>query len=323
MKKLIYFFFLLQLLVAATSEILSQEGGKAASKKIAVTFDDLPLVRMNSYSFAKTKEYVDRLVDNIKIQKVPAIGFVIEANLYTHGREDKRKISLLEEWLNAGLELGNHTFSHKSAHEVPIAEFEDDILKGEIITKKLLEERKKQIQFFRFPELQTGMDLETKLGIESFLKEHGYKIAPATIVSKEWLYAKAYAKAVDKHDEETMKKIGESYLDHLVKMLDQCEKQSEFLFHRNINHILVIHANELNADYFQKIGSLIRSKGYEFVSLDEALKDEAYKSEDSYQGRDGLSLLDRWAKTRGEDNLLFNGAPSVPDWIINEANQNY
>ncbi len=323
MKKKIKLFICIFFLFGWIVNVCPQTVNKSSSRKIAVTFDDLPFVRMNSYSFTKLKDYFDRLIDDLKTQKVPAIGFVNEAKLYSRDKEDKRKISLLESWLDAGFDLGNHTFSHKSAHEVSLIEFKDDIIKGESITKKLLEGRKKQIQFFRFPSLHTGMTLETKLEIENFFKKHGYKNAPVTIVSKEWLYAAAYAKAYDQHNEELMKKIGESYLEHIGNTIALCEKQSESLFDRDINQILLLHANELNADYFPKICDMLKSIGYEFVSLGEALKDDAYSSKEEYLGRDGISWLDRWAKTRGVDNLLFRGAPTVPAWIVKQANQNY
>ena len=79
-----------------------------------------------------------------------------ENKLYTNDKRDEAKIDLLRMWLDAGLELGNHTYSHRSLNTIPLKDYEGDLLKGEIITKELLAARGQKIRFFRHPFLQTG-----------------------------------------------------------------------------------------------------------------------------------------------------------------------
>ncbi|MFA7418452.1 MAG: polysaccharide deacetylase family protein [Melioribacteraceae bacterium] len=294
-----------------------------AQNKIAVTIDDLPLQRAGLYNKAQNQSVTDKLVRNLSSQKVPIVGFVNEGKLYTNGKLDDYKVELLKLWLNAGFELGNHTFSHKSANEISVDEFTKDILRGEQITKPLMKTYGKQIRYFRHPFLHTGLSLEAKNAINSFLAERGYLIAPVTLDNSEWIYAAAYDKAIKEKNNEMLLRIGEDYLNYMKLKLEYWESQSAALFGRNISHILLIHANALNAEYFDELCYMMRKKSYEFVSLDEALKDEAYKTPDSFVKNNGISWIHRWAITQGKKGSFFGDEPESSKWVNDYAGINY
>lgn len=290
-----------------------------SQNKIAVTIDDLPLSRISYYEKNYYQTITDKLLENIKNQNAPVIGFVNESKLYTNDILDESKVELLRKWIDAGIELGNHTFSHRSANRIPTEEFLQDITKGEEITKKLLKEKGKGIRYFRHPFLHTGLSLETKSEIENFLTAHGYTIAPVTIDNAEWIFAAAYDKANAKSDTLLMKKIGNDYIGYMKDKFEYWEKQSNALFGRNIAHTLLIHANPLNSDYYDELCNMLREKEYEFITLDEALKDEAYKSEDRFIKNNGISWLHRWALTEGRKKDFFGNEPQVPKHIMGIA----
>ena len=132
-------------------------------REIAITFDDLPA----SYGDNDLKRltYVTRqLLMKIKSNNVPAIGFVNERKLHRHGELNERT-ALLRMWLDAGLELGNHTFSHIAIDEVPLEAYKEDVTRGETVIKKLLSEKGMKLQYFRHTQLRTGPTLEYKLQI--------------------------------------------------------------------------------------------------------------------------------------------------------------
>lgn len=287
--------------------------------KIAVTMDDLPLQRIEHFENYKYQKIFGKLVKNIKSQHIPVIGFVNESKLQVNGEYDIRRIILLKKWLNAGLDLGNHTFSHPSLHSIPIEKFEEEILKGETITRELLNQNKKQLRYFRHPYLQTGKSLEIKNAVEKFLSEHNYTIAPVTIDNSEWIFASAYDKAIDSNKTEVMKQIGIEYINYMKRRIEYWEGQSTALFGRNINHVLLIHANTLNAEYFPELCKMIRSINYKFVSLDETLQDEAYKSKDTFTGNGGISWIHRWAITQGKTKNFFGDEPLAPKFIMRYA----
>ena len=58
---------------------------------------------------------------------------------------------------------------------------------------------------------------------------------------------------------------------------------------------------------------MFERRGYGFVTLDEALVDPAYASEDTYTGRAGMSWLQRWAITR---DVRLTPEPFPDDWVV-------
>lgn len=284
--------------------------------KIAVTMDDLPLQRIDHFENSKPQKIFGKLVKNIKSQHIPVTGFVNEKKLQINGEYDVRRIVLLKKWLNAGLDLGNHTFSHPSLHEISVEKYEEEILKGEKVTQELLNQNKKQMKYFRHPYLQTGRSHEVKNAIEKFLSDHDYTVAPVTIDNAEWIFGSAYDKAIDSNKTDVMKQIGIEYINYMKRKIEYWENQSVALFGRNINHVLLIHANTLNAEYFPELCKMIRSIDYKFVSLDEALKDEAYKSKDTFTGGGGISWIHRWAIAQGKKKDFFGDEPQVSKFIM-------
>ena len=142
------------------------------AQTIAVTIDDLPVVTTQRTLEAR-KDITKRLLGHIRNAKVPAIGFVNENKLYRDDKRAEEEIALLKMWLDAGLELGNHTYSHRSLNRIPIEEYKADLLKGETITKELLAGKSREMRFFRHPYLQTGRSMEIKADLHAFKKEHG------------------------------------------------------------------------------------------------------------------------------------------------------
>src|SRR5687767_808518 len=138
------------------------------TREVAVTFDDLPAVP-KSIPIARQQTLTRDLLRSIKTAGVPAVGFVNENKLESNGKVDPRKVKLLEQWLAAGLELGNHTYSHPDLHHVDVSAFEKDIVKGERTTRKL----QKKLRWFRHPFLHTGRSLETRTRVEELLRKRG------------------------------------------------------------------------------------------------------------------------------------------------------
>lgn len=284
---------------------------------IAVTVDDLPVVSTRT-DLKNRQEITRKLLANITKAKVPAIGFVNENKLYTKDKRDEAQVDLLRSWLNANLELGNHTFSHVNIANVSLEKYKEEILKGEIITKELLQTKGMKMRYFRHPYLWTGLSLEIKNDLGAFLSEHNYTIAPVTIDNSDWIFARAYDNAFDKNDKKLMAQIGAAYAPYLNAKMDYWERQSVKLFGREIKQILLLHANFINSDYFDDIAKMLKKRNYQFVTLENALTDEAYKLPDTFVKRNGISWLHRWALDKGKENILPD-EPKTPDFVLKAA----
>src|SRR5215469_5152475 len=106
-------------------------------RQVAITIDDLPAAASNLMTGTEITEMTARLLAALQQQKIPAVGFVNEKKLYKWGEVDER-IKALQMWLDAGFELGNHTYSHASLNRVGLREWEEEVIEGEPVLKLLL-----------------------------------------------------------------------------------------------------------------------------------------------------------------------------------------
>lgn len=280
------------------------------TRTVAVTIDDLPVVRGGD-DLARMQQITGQLLDHLTRHQVPAIGFVNEQQLGVPEALPER-VALLEAWLQRGLDLGNHTYSHPSFYQTPLDTFQADVLRGERVTRGLLREHGSTLRYFRHPYLNTGPDRATRAAFEAFLAERGYTVAPVTIDNDEWIYAFAYDRAEAAGDTALMTRIGADYVRYMEEMFVFYEQLSRDLLGREPAQVLLLHANALNADYLDELLRMIQARGYRFVSLGEALQDPAYTLPDTYVGRSGLSWLQRWWITQGHERRR---EPAAAGWV--------
>jgi peptidoglycan/xylan/chitin deacetylase (PgdA/CDA1 family) len=284
-------------------------------REIAITIDDLPAGNANNMNAAGITAMTKKLLGTLREQKVPAVGFVNERKVYKAGEADER-IASLNMWLDSGFELGNHTFGHTSLNNVPLQVWEEEVMRGEVITKILLAQHHMKMRYFRHPYLDTGRDLQTRRAAEAFLYQRGYQIAPITMDAWDWAYAGVYEDARKRGDSELQNRLLTSYLEHTSEVFDYFEKLSRDLFGYEPKQILLLHGNWLEADHIGELFDLLRKRGYKFVTLEEALSDSAYSSPDEYVGPEGSSWLEHWAITRGKPPL---NEPVFPQWVLDKS----
>jgi peptidoglycan-N-acetylglucosamine deacetylase len=276
-------------------------------REVAVTFDDLPA----SYGdLERMKAVTTRLLESIKANNVPAIGFVNESKLHRNN-EIKERTALLQMWLDAGYELGNHTYSHIAIDQVPLSAYQADIIRGEQVTRKLLAAKGMKLRYFRHTQLRTGPTPDYKRGLEKFLAERGYTIAPVTIDNNEFIFAALYGDAKMRGDTETMKRVVDAYIPYMESVFAFFEKLSADFLGYEVKQTLLLHANDLNADHFDDLVSMMKKRGYTFITLEEALKDKAYQLPDA-QVTKGLSWIHRWMLAKG---LPMRPEPNEPKLI--------
>lgn len=296
---------------AVTYPTLHLAGRQVAPREIAITFDDLPATRSQSRTAAAIKDLNARLLKSIAANKVPAIGFVNESGLYREGEVDER-IAVLRMWLDAGLELGNHSFSHVQIDRTPLAAYKEDVIRGETVTRMLLAENGLKLKYYRHTQLRTGPTLEYKKMLDQFLAERGYTIAPVTIDNQDFVFAAVYDAAKRRGDKETMKRVVDSYVPYMEGMFEFFEKLSRDSLGYEVKQVLLLHANELNADHFDDLARMMKRRGYSFISLARALEDKAYSLPDAQVQR-GYSWIHRWMIARGDQ---MRPEPREPEFIL-------
>lgn len=294
---------------------------QSQDKKICITVDDLPAVTYSSTMEGLHSEITSKLLKTFVRYSIPAIGFVVEGQLYKGGTLDSAKLELLEMWLENGCVLGNHTYSHYDYNNVNDTAYYNDILKGQILTKSLMQNHNKVLKFFRHPYLHSGVDSIKSKSLNDFLSKNNYIISPVTIDNDDYLFAKAYHTAFRNNDTLLMKEIGVEYVCYMEQKLHYFEKVSEDVFNRKITQTLLIHASQINADYLDELAKMYIKNGYTFTSQEEAFNDLAYTTQITFYSKRGLSWIFRWGLSNGIDQEIMANDISVPQKIIKLANK--
>ncbi|MDX2151392.1 MAG: polysaccharide deacetylase family protein [Bryobacteraceae bacterium] len=280
-----------------------------AAREVAITLDDLPVAQSgaNACELPQLNKITTSLLRAIESENVPVTVFVVPGNCARLSPQEFA--ATIQRWQRAGAEIGNHTFSHRSLTSTPVREYTADILKADGILRQITG---RPLRFFRSPMLHTGADPETKRHLERFLGEHGYLQAPVTIDNSDWLFANAYARSLERRDREAAARVRREYIPYLESVTAFFEARSVEVVGREFPQIMLLHANRLNAEALPGILTMFRRRGYRFVSLEEALRDEAYQLPNEYAGKGGFSWIHRWSMTKG---MPPKGEPDEPAWV--------
>jgi peptidoglycan/xylan/chitin deacetylase (PgdA/CDA1 family) len=278
----------------------------AADRRVAITIDDLPRGGDGGpRDYESLRVMTEKLLAPFKEQKIPLIGFVNEGKIPA---PELRKI--LDLWLDAGADLGNHTYSHPNFFTTPLEQFEKEVIDGEPVTRAALEARGKKLEYFRHPFLNVGPNLETRQAFEKFLFNRGYRVAPVTLDNSDYMFALVYSTPA------LRARIVHDYVPYLNTIVQFFEQRANEVAGHDIPQILLIHASQLNADQMPQILAMFRTRGYSFISLDEALKDPAYDLNDTYAGRGGFSWIHHWAITQKRKFNTYEA--NEPQWVHDE-----
>ncbi|HEX8338353.1 MAG TPA: M56 family metallopeptidase [Pyrinomonadaceae bacterium] len=281
---------------AKTSPGAAPAAAAPPRREVAVTFVNFP---GHSYDARLVSNQMRRLLRSLKENDVRAVGFVNEASLYRDGIEHEARVAALRDWVAAGHELGNETAHHTKLYNVSVEEFQADVVRGDRLLSKLAAERGQKVRYFSYPYLNTGSTPEAKASVEKFLGERGYRIHPVTVDNMDWLFNRAYADLLTREDEAGAASLRAEYVAYMERMFEFYENYAREVVGREIPQVLMLTGGVLNAHSFGELAAMMKRRGYSFVTLDEATRDEAYQLPDTYTGERGDSWIARWAVTKG------------------------
>jgi peptidoglycan-N-acetylglucosamine deacetylase len=260
-----------RLLVSAA--VVTGTIASARAQQIAFTWDDLPA--HSALPPGETRVEIGRkIVAAMKDAHMPPVyGFVNGS--FTE--QEPLSTPMLKEWHNAGLPLGNHTWSHMNLNTHSLAEWEADTLKNEALLKSYMGDE--DWHWLRYPNLAEGDTPQKREDARRFLAERGYKIAAVTMSFGDYLYNEPYARCVAKKDEASIAQLEASYLAAADATIDYTRAMSKALYGRDIPYVLLMHVGALDARMLPRLLALYRDKGFSFISLQDAEKDPFYKND--------------------------------------------
>ena len=252
--------------------LVSSAGGQQRPQ-VAITVDDLP-VHGDLPSTTTRSEIARKMIETFKAKGVPGVvGFVNARNI----GGDTEKAGVLKMWVDSGFALGNHTFSHRDLNAASAEEFEDEIVANESVLEGLMAAG--DWHWFRYPFLHEGDTLEKRRAVRKYLSDHGYKVAQVTLDFADYAWNNPYARCVAKQDAQAIAWLKSSYLSTATNDIALDRKLSVMLFSRDIKYVLLLHIGALDSIMLPELLDLFKKQGFDFVSLEEAQKDQAYQSD--------------------------------------------
>jgi peptidoglycan/xylan/chitin deacetylase (PgdA/CDA1 family) len=292
----------------------------AGTRSVAITFDDLPAAGAKNpdTDAALTTGEIEGINSSIlaalRAHRVPATAFVNERGIAGYP-DAAARLGILARWIDAGMELGNHTYSHADFNALSVSEFEREVEEGEASIAPLVRKAGKDLLWFRFPMNHTG-DTESKREAGArYLAKRGYRVATCTIENEDFEFERAFRQMLAAKDAGAAERLRAEYLRYTAAEIDYYAELHKSLFGRETAQVMILHVNRLNAALAEEILRLFEARHYRFVSLAEAQADSAFKSPDPFVTRFGPMWGYRWARGLG---IRVDGTkePEPPAWIL-------
>lgn len=275
----------------------------AAGKKIAIGFVSIPSLDRTANPPLDGDATMRLMIGKLTQYKIPAIGFVNGVMIANGEKLRPVHVNMVRLWRDAGLEVGIGNYTHVWFFDTPLDEYMAGVEKNEQIVKKILAEKNLPLRYFSYPYMNTGKSIEDKNKFEAWLKQRGIAPVKYTIDNQEWMYSYAYDMARNDNDVNTMNQIKGEFINYMSKMFDHFEAYSQQMFRRDIAQTMVLTPSRLVADSADELFGMIQKRGYQFVSMDEALKDDAYQTPENFVGKSGISWFERWQMAKGKKLL--------------------
>lgn len=278
---------------AASSQTLSN-GSPAASDhrespiRIAITFDDLPA--HGSLPPGETRlEVASKIIAALHDAHVPpTYGFVNGVRV----EEQPADAAVLQAWRAGGYPLGNHGWSHMNLNQHTLEEFEADVSRNEPLLGELMKDKSDSWRWFRFPFLAEGDTPEKNAGIRAFLAQRGYKVAAVTMSFGDYMWNEPYARCKAKGDERAVASLADSYLAAADESITYSSGLSHALYGHDIPYVLLMHIGAFDAEMLPRLLELYRSRGVQFVTLEEAESDAFYRLDTDLHQPPGATTLE-------------------------------
>lgn len=240
----------------------------AATRDIAITFDDLPAHSALPPGVTRLMVAQD-VIAALRAAGVPQVyGFINGVQLEREPGTD----AVLKAWRDAGFPLGNHGWAHLGLSQIDEAKFEVELTRNEPILKSLAGDT--DWHWFRFPFLDEAYaDPAKRAASRAWLTAHGYKIAAVTASFGDYAFNEPYARCVARHDDAAIKEMEQAYLDAASASIALSAQTETAQFGKTPPDILLMHIGAFDAHMLPRLIALYKQAGFRFVTLPQAAKE--------------------------------------------------
>jgi len=259
---------------------------------IALTFDDLPAAGSLPPGENRTK-IATKLAGELKADHLEGTyGFVNAAKLVN----DVDAQQALRIWVDAGMSIGSHTWSHLSLSDNTAEAFENEIALNEPTLAEYAGAR--DWHWFRYPFLWEGDTLEKRHAVRAYLRDRGYRVAQVSLDFEDYAWNDAYGRCSAKKDEAGIDWLKKSYLETATEYIKLGREEQRIAFGHEIPNVMLLHATAFTTLMLPELINLLRSEGFTFKTLPEVESDEAYTLDPDAALKYGGTLPDQFMDSR-------------------------
>ncbi|HUY80254.1 MAG TPA: polysaccharide deacetylase family protein [Acidobacteriaceae bacterium] len=237
---------------------------------VALTFDDLPAAGGLPDNDTRVG-IATRLTEVLRANHLKGVyGFVTAVDL----DDDPDTHGALKVWMDAGMKIGNHTWSHPALSDVTAADYIHELAEDEPALKQYA--GKTDWHWFRYPYLEEGDTVAKHEAVRGWLRAHGYKVAEVTLNFNDDDWSDPYLRCLAKHDEAGIAWLKQSYMASAKEFIRRGRERQKAAFGHEIPNVLLLHATAFTTLMAPAVIQMLRQEGFRFASLEKVERDRAY-----------------------------------------------
>ena len=234
------------------------------TKRIALTFDDAP--RGDGPFFTgieRTQELINALA---AVDVTGAMFFVATGQIEARDQGANR----LRAYVQAGHHLANHSHSHDWLWQTDATAYLADIDQA----SQALLQYEGYRPFYRFPYLDEGRTESKRDAMRTGLAERGLAHGYVTVDNYDWYMQTLVKEAVVAGHPLDRDLLGQVYVELLIQSIDFYDEMAQKHLGRSVDHVLLLHENDLAALFIDDLVSALREQGWQIIPAVEAYQDE-------------------------------------------------
>jgi len=268
---------------------------------IALTFDDLPAAGALPQGDTRVR-IVTALAAELKANHLEGTYGMVNGVGMQNNPDAQQALHI---WLDAGMNIGSHTWSHISLAANTAEAFEQNIEQNEPVLAEYAQVR--DWRWLRYPYLSEGDTLEKRRAVQGYLRQHGYRVAQVTLSFQDYAWNDAYVRCSAKQDQAAIEWLRQSYLDSAAEYIRLGREQQRIALGHEIPDVMLLHGMAFTTRMLPELIELLQKQGFRFAALAEVEQNPAYAGEPD-AALNG-TLLDEYLDARHLPYPPFKPAP--------------
>ncbi len=250
--------------------------------RVALTCDDAPTIYSRPGGIEPDPARLDRVRQGLREHGVRhCVAFVV-------GRSVLGQREPLVRWLEAGYELGNHTFQHLAASGVNPAEFLADVARCDQLLASIGAFAAGRPRLFRFPYLDRGPSPQARLALTAEVKAMGYTIVSGTVDFYDHLYEEPLARALAQGQQRQAQMVEARYLETACRSVAYRARWIRRTPGPELTHIALFHAGLISPAVLPRLLDRMARQEVVWSSLTQALAHPFYRRAEEDLAQTGL-----------------------------------